>query len=134
MIENYTTWEKVIETFIVNERFSAVKKFVERIIESIEAIKEEDAEHMPVKSTLYFYLHSCLCRSFALVWKEKSSETIKKIYNKMTPVIKETFEADETELALRDKRLDYCRKIIICVLIMICMKIVVCVWKKAMLQ
>lgn len=86
IIENYSVWEKIIEIFIISERFGALVNFVERICESIKSIEcssecnEDMAED--VKKTLYHLLHSILCRAFALVWKEESFSARRKIYSK----------------------------------------------------
>ncbi len=85
ILENYISWEKVIEIFVINERFRTVEHFVEQIvaaIESIQCVSEAPfASEQVVKKTLYQYLHSVLCRSFALVWKEERRESEKRIYS-----------------------------------------------------
>ncbi len=108
LIENYTTWEKVMETFVINERFTAVKEFTGRIIEAIEALKGDPDEIMLIRDTLCLYLHSCICRSFALVWKKKSTETIRKICKKMSPEIREYFFPYGFESDLEEERQNYC--------------------------
>lgn len=104
LIENYTTWEKVLETFIINERFSAAKKFIEKIIEAINSLEEEENEYISVKYSLCLYLHSCICRSFALVWKKNSSKTVQKIYNKMPFEMQIYFENE-----IEKERYNYCK-------------------------
>ncbi len=85
IIENYFTWEKVIEIFVISERFGTVTKFVKRICESIEAIEYlSDLSEITVedvKKSLYLFLHSVLCKTFALVWKEERLSAQIKIYS-----------------------------------------------------
>lgn len=42
IIENYATWEKIIQVFVINNRFYAVYNFVEKIIESIKNLEISD--------------------------------------------------------------------------------------------
>lgn len=94
IIENYTTWEKVIEIFTINERYDALKLFLENIKSSIEKCELHDAElcgthsnekleakvKAEIKEALYFHLNSAVCRAFSLVWSEKILSVIRKIY------------------------------------------------------
>ncbi|MCM1488407.1 MAG: hypothetical protein NC203_08580 [Firmicutes bacterium] len=85
IIENYSAWEKIIEIFVINERFDATVHFVEQIISAIESIEyNPDEKHVStskIKRTLYLHLHSILCRTFALVWKEDRIIAQEKIYS-----------------------------------------------------
>ena len=84
IIENYTTWEKIIETFVINERFDAVEKFITRIIDAIETVKYDKSDDLSsdIKDTLYRYLHSVICRTFALAWKDELKNIQTTIYQK----------------------------------------------------
>lgn len=98
IIENYTTWEKVIEIFTINERYDALKLFLENITSAIEKCELHDAElcgpHSDeklgaeiiagVKEALYLHLNSAVCRAFSLVWSEKTQWVISKIYDNKT--------------------------------------------------
>lgn len=116
IMENYTAWEKVIEIFVIAERFGTVTKFVKRICESIDSINyssniskinEED-----VKMSLYLFLHSILCRTFALVWKEESESALYKIYldNKkfLCSALGENLKKDTFKKRLINMRIAYC--------------------------
>lgn len=113
IIENYFTWEKVIEIFVIAERFEAVTKFVKRICESIESteyssdiskITEKD-----VKTSLYLFLHSILCKTFALVWKCESVSTLNKIYSDNEKLLYSVF-GDNNEKSKCEKYLITMRK------------------------
>lgn len=94
IIENYTTWEKVIEIFTINERYDALKLFLENIKSAIEKCELHDAElcgvrsneklaaevKTGVKEALYLHLNSAVCRAFSLVWSEKIHSVIEKIF------------------------------------------------------
>ncbi len=84
IIDNYTVWEKVIEVFVINERFETIKKFIKRIIEAIDTIEYNQSDKITsifdIQGTLYLYLHSAICRSFALVWKKDCNNVISAIY------------------------------------------------------
>lgn len=85
IIENYSAWEKVIEIFVIAERFESLTKFVKRVCESIESIEyyseNSRIEVKNVKKSLYLFLHSILCRAFALVWKGERISAQNKIYS-----------------------------------------------------
>lgn len=93
IIENYTAWEKVIEIFTINERYDALKLFLENIKTAIEKCELNDAElcgelsnkklegrvKAEVKNALYLHLNSTVCRAFSLVWSERMHNVIGKI-------------------------------------------------------
>lgn len=82
IVENYTAWEKVVEIFVINERYDTIVKFVTRIIAAIESISiDYEFNTKNVKKSLYKYLHSILCRTFALVWKKELNNAQNKIYS-----------------------------------------------------
>ncbi len=86
LLESYTTWEKIIEIFIINEDFTSAEKFIEQIISAIDSIQHNsddlnfNASH--IKKTMFCHLHSALCRCFALVWKTECFNLRKNIYSK----------------------------------------------------
>lgn len=117
IVENYSAWEKVIEIFIITERFDALVNFVGRICESIKSIEflSNYDENTPenVKKSLYLFLHSILCRSFALVWKKNSLSARHKIcsqnmdfWKSVTP---EYNEYSKYENYLSDLSTAYCQ-------------------------
>ena len=117
IVENYTAWEKVIEIFVIAERFEAVTKFVKRICESIESVEYQSNESAfsanNVKMSLYCFLHSILIKTFALVWKTESFSVLNKIYSENTQFADNVpLEYDENgkfSNHLRDMCLAYCR-------------------------
>lgn len=105
-IENYLSWEKVIEIFVINERFEAAKKFIFNVINTVGNItyvgdeKSVTAEMM--KESLYRHLYSAVNKVFALVWKDKSLEILKEIYDKLEEM-KVDIEGNDR------KRANYCK-------------------------
>lgn len=94
IIENYTTWEKVIEIFTINERYDALRLFLENIKSAIEKIELHDEElcgahsdeklavkvKKNIKETLYLHLNAAVCRALSLVWSEQMHGVIRKVY------------------------------------------------------
>ena len=80
IIENYILWEKIIQIFVINERFSTALKFIQDIISAVDAVSYVGADKTcngdSIKKTLLLYLHSAICRPFALVWKGGCTETL----------------------------------------------------------
>lgn len=100
IVENYSAWEKIIEIFIITERFEALVNFVGRICESVKLIeyssKDSQITVENVKESLYLFLHSILCRNFALVWKKDSLSAQGKIYSQNEDFLKSiSVEYDE---------------------------------------
>ncbi len=85
IIENYTAWEKVIEIFVINERYNSIEAFIKKIIEAIETIeyKNENSNIQceEIKKALYLHLHSVICRTFALVWTDERLKIQRNIYS-----------------------------------------------------
>lgn len=112
IIENYTALEKVIEIFVIAERYDAVAKFVKRICESIESVEYLSDDSIlttnDVKKSLYCYLHSILIRTFALVWKSESSTVLNKIYSDNMPFMYNDW-GDNRKDFLNTMRMAYCR-------------------------
>lgn len=106
-IENYLSWEKVIEIFVINERFEVAKKFIFNIINSIDKLiyngKEEITDINSIKRNLYLHLYSSVNRAFALVWKKKCAEALAEIYEKFKEI--KAFDLDDD---INQKRRNYC--------------------------
>lgn len=112
ILENYTAWEKVIEIFVINERFPTAEHFIEQItaaIESIKCISDAAFTHeSAVKETLYRYLHSVLSRSFALVWNKERRESERRIFNCLSGFMEKNIISDFLE-DIEDLHLAYCK-------------------------
>lgn len=84
IVDNYTTWEKVIEIFVINDRYEALYNFVCKIKRSIDNIRyinvvsETSADE--IKYALFLFLRSSLCRAFSLNWGVKSKEYLDKVH------------------------------------------------------
>lgn len=91
-VENFITWEKVIEIMVVNEQYNALKKFCSKIVSAISnitTINEHDDENAVIESMLEF-LYAALIRSFALNWKKSST----KCFAEICKIINERFSDD----------------------------------------
>ena len=84
LIENYTSWEKVIELFVINNHFDSLLKFVLKTFESVNHIDDSKIklsnDSISIKISLLKILHSALIRSLALNWND---EFVQKICNKI---------------------------------------------------
>lgn len=111
IIENYTTWEKIIEIFTINEHFDAVKTFVNRIIDAIKSVEyEEDnagTSAEDIKKTLYECLHCVLLRTLALVWKDEVKELQDKIFS--NEEFKKSIQLKYDIEYLEKDRMAYCK-------------------------
>ena len=75
MIDNYITWEKVIEIYVVNGRWKALGKFINNIFSAVERIKydsenayDSGATRSNVQKNLQEHLYSAWVRALSLVW------------------------------------------------------------------
>lgn len=118
IVENYTTWEKIIQVFVINNRFSAVYNFVTKIIEAIKNLNfsgdanikddsvkdvsakddfDKDSDHVRnMRSSMLLFLRGSLARATSLNWCENSKNCIEKIYR----CVKDTFSSTEEEEAI----------------------------------
>lgn len=82
VIENYTTWEKVIEIFVINNKFNALYEFVNKIINSINCIQysENINKVENIQISLLRTLRSAIIKSFSINWGKQCEECIRKIY------------------------------------------------------
>lgn len=77
IIENYTTWERLIEVFTIEEQYESVDTLITKIIKCIHDLKliEGDeyckGESTKLRHTLYTFLFSAIYRASALVWKRE---------------------------------------------------------------
>lgn len=116
IIEYYIFWERIIETLVINENFSAVLSFVKKIISAISNLNCKDKSECKdwidrtsdIKESLYNYLYSALIRSYSLVWKYEASNSFDEILN---TIAENSFEF-ENKLKNNDFKtfcLQYCR-------------------------
>lgn len=82
IIDNYTTWEKIIEVLVLDNKLEFLVGFVERIIKAIINIRcHEENQCINVKKTLLKFLRSSLARPLALSWGGDVECAIKEIYD-----------------------------------------------------
>lgn len=70
IVENYITWEKVIEIFVVNSQWKALGVFMENILLAVDRIKyeEEAQKEADIRKNLKEYLYTAWVRALSLVW------------------------------------------------------------------
>lgn len=75
MVDNYITWEKVIEIYVVNGRWKALGNFINNVFSAVERIKYDSADvydsgsmRSNVQKNLQEHLYSAWVRALALVW------------------------------------------------------------------
>lgn len=112
IIENYILWEKIIQVFVINERFSTALKFIQNIISAIDSISYDDGDETcdsdKIKRSLLLHLHSSICRPFALVWNRECTETIKEIETLLWEEYA-SLDLNEFEREIKEYRLNYCK-------------------------
>ena len=67
MLYEVITWEKVIEIFVINERFDAVKKFIKKVIDAISELEYKGNDKTRITSYNVCYtklLRHYSCRRF----------------------------------------------------------------------
>lgn len=89
IIDNYTTWEKVIEVLLLDNKLEILYEFITKIVEAIINIKYvaiSDASELEeyIKTTMMKTLISALVRPLSLCWGKEIKKTIDKIENFIT--------------------------------------------------
>lgn len=78
LIDNYTTWEKIIQIFYINGFHNELERFVEKIVSAIGKLKG-DGYIEDLKDSLYLHLVSSLARPMALLWGSDNFKLIERI-------------------------------------------------------
>ena len=82
LIENYLTWEKILEVLIINEYTEECISFAKQITSAIDHISLSDKNVSnwrvlsTIKDSLRKVLYANLCRTLALLWGKKQDEII----------------------------------------------------------
>jgi hypothetical protein len=100
VIDNYTTWEKVIEYLVLENKYDNLNEFYKMIKEAINKIDSQvlnNSHIIDIKNSMEKYLLSAMCRSFSHNWGSAVKSGIIKIYDK------------EKYLHLLEYRKNYCR-------------------------
>lgn len=106
IIENFTTWEKIIEIFIINEKYDALNKFVVKIVDSIFNIKF-DTDIQNIQKTLLLTLRSAIARSISLNLNQKTNEFILEVYKNVESKFLWLIDSFRPEYIQQHKK-DYC--------------------------
>lgn len=102
IIDNYITWEKVIEIFVVNSQWRSLEVFMDNIFSALDRIKcvdeaeWEDEESM--RSNLQEYLYSAWVRALSLVWGPDVKRHVEATVRKFSEVPREAADV------LKDRR------------------------------
>ena len=75
LIENYSTWEKVIHILYINGFYEKLVEFIEAILTAIGNIQGK----RKIKESLREHLKASLCKALALSWGKKEIELITEI-------------------------------------------------------
>lgn len=84
LIENYQTWEKVLEIFIINEKYNTYFKFVKQIISAIKQVDFAKSHSIPLlklKFSLVEVLCSAILRTLSLNWGPEVKNLVQSIYD-----------------------------------------------------
>ncbi|MEA4890336.1 MAG: hypothetical protein VB070_12845 [Clostridiaceae bacterium] len=88
LIENYGTWERILEILVVNDRLDLFEKLSLRILNALARYEVPDdkvcTKEIFTKEGLIRVLHSALCRVSALSWGEKTRRVLDHIYKGLT--------------------------------------------------
>ena len=81
ILENYTTWEKVLQILVVNEQWDALGQFVGKVYEAMDGIKmdAEDGMEGRLKVDLTEFFLSAWTRALSHVWGKKAARHIEKM-------------------------------------------------------
>lgn len=80
-IENYTTWEKVLEILLISGKQDIYLDFIKRMISAISSLRlpYDGILTSKVQSSLFAVLFSCICRTIALASRKKAVVLIQKL-------------------------------------------------------
>ncbi|MFI3169889.1 MAG: hypothetical protein R3Y06_08100 [Faecalibacterium sp.] len=85
LIDFYIFWERILQTFILNEHFEQAELLIRKIVsacekvEYIEDSKQENQCDQFLKDALYKHLYASVVRSLALVWGDEVNRFVEKI-------------------------------------------------------
>ena len=112
IIDNYTTWEKILEIFISNNQYSSYLKFSKRIKNAIEGIQADGITEKMTKRALFIHLYSCVYRTLSLSWGKEINKLTKDIAEQLKNVffIPEEFttQAINSQEMILHMRRSYC--------------------------
>jgi hypothetical protein len=96
IIDNYTTWEKVIEYLLLEKRYDSFIDFNNTIIKAIDQINIDQINFDPypdnlkivtIHNSLKLFLNSAIYRSMSHVWGKGVKTCIKKLYREYETVL-----------------------------------------------
>lgn len=98
IIDNYTTWDKVIQILALNSRYTIMQKYIITIFKSILNTEANNWIHTDdLQQSLLHHLHASLCRGLSLVW----GESVKSFINSLYAEIYEIFNKLECEISVK---------------------------------
>lgn len=85
IIENYSTWEKIIEILIINERLDTAKAFILKVVDAIFRLEYSDSasngENM--RRSLLYVLIASIHKVHSLIWGHDVEEYLQTIYDEI---------------------------------------------------
>lgn len=94
IIDNYITWEKVIEIFVINSQWKALAAFIKKVLSAVSKIKYDtdgkEAWENALKDNMKDYLYSAWVRALALVWGPDTEKHIE--------IFEEEFKRSATDI------------------------------------
>lgn len=81
LIDNYISWEKIIEILVVNEQFDAIIKLFVKILSALKQLEfpEYNINSFSLVECLLMVLHSAMSKAFSLNWGNKVRKCINDI-------------------------------------------------------
>lgn len=79
-IDNYTTWDKIIQILALNGNYAVMKRYIMSIVEAILNTQFQHKKNIALQQSLLRHLHSSLCRGLSLVWGNETRIFIKELY------------------------------------------------------
>lgn len=108
IVDNYITWEKVIEIYVVNRRWRALGKFINNVFSATGHIDydhgdvfDPEAIRSNVQKNLQEHLYSAWVRALALVWGSDAKKQIELFADKFSKSQEEIREARRSYLRTR---------------------------------
>lgn len=83
ILENYTTWEKVLEILIINKRLDAATSFILKVVDSIIHIKynNDNDNNKKIQHSLFSVLLSSINKVYSLVWGPDIQEQLNCLFD-----------------------------------------------------
>ena len=118
LIGNYSTWERIFEILVVNERYDLFKKIAYRILDAIHKYDVPDSickEGFTTHDALFRFFCSAFSRVSAIIWNDQMNKVISAISKKVNQFRDDNRFHQERiirfsdETYIRELRISYCK-------------------------